>query len=221
MPILTTSSTPTNRLEAGEAPCHFCAQFTAPSDKDMSQAVLFESPRFVVWPSVGALIPGWLLIVPRRHTLTLAEMSDAELDELAMLRSQVRASLDPLGPVVCFEHGPCASGQEVGCGVDHAHLHLVPTEAEILAGAQRLFAPLSWRSIDSLAKGREALDTDESYLYVQDQKGREWLASHAEIPSQLIRKVIASHLGRPKDYNWRTHPEEPNVKKTVDIFSRS
>jgi diadenosine tetraphosphate (Ap4A) HIT family hydrolase len=201
--------------------CHFCSQLSAPSRGDASQTILFESTSFVVWPSVGALVAGWLLIVPRQHTLALAEMSGAKLDELAALRSHVGAGLGDLGPIVSFEHGPHAQGQEVGCGVDHAHLHVVPTDAEILAGTKKLFAPLTWQAVDSVAEGRNALDSDESYLYAQDQDGREWLASHTEIPSQLVRRVIASHLGRPEDYNWRTHPEAANIKRTVDILSRS
>jgi ATP adenylyltransferase len=200
--------------------CGFCRALEDPPDS-AAQTVLAESPAFVVWPSLGALIPGWTLILPKEHHLALAELSDEKLDELSSLHRLIQSKLTAsgFGSTVSFEHGPAFPGQEVGCGVDHAHLHVVPTDANVLEGAAHLFPALRWRKVSSIASARSGFIAGESYLYVEDQFGRSWLAHHSDIPSQLIRQVIAFDLGRSDEFNWRAHPQLKNVERTVEIFS--
>jgi hypothetical protein len=40
-----------------------------------------------------------------------------------------------------------------------------------------------------------------------------------EFGSQILRRAIASHIGRPEEFNWRTHPHELNIDKTINLFS--
>jgi diadenosine tetraphosphate (Ap4A) HIT family hydrolase len=222
MPPTTTSSPPLGHPANAElADCRFCSRLSEGGPATASETILFESANFVAWPSVGALVPGWVLIVPKRHALALAHLKDTELKELEELRQRVASQLSALGEVIAFEHGPHREGQEVGCGVDHAHLHLVPTRAEILASTRELFEPIDWRPVTSLSSARASLRSGLAYLYVEDQTGRRWLASHPEVPSQLIRRVIAAHLGRAEDYSWRRNPEEGNVALTIEFFERS
>src|ERR1035441_7404623 len=68
-------------------------------------------------------------------------------------------------PIVGFEHGPSAENHGTGCGVDHAHLHLLPLDCDLLTYV-RPFVPTSveWKACDweDLAKAHAAgLD----YLY--------------------------------------------------------
>ena len=36
--------------------------------------------------------------------------------------------VNPSTPVTMFEHGASHTGSIMGCGVDHAHVHLVPLD---------------------------------------------------------------------------------------------
>lgn len=53
--------------------------------------VLFESDHFIVVPCVGALTDWYVLIVPKRHTLSTGWMTSAEHQDLRVLRREVTA----------------------------------------------------------------------------------------------------------------------------------
>jgi diadenosine tetraphosphate (Ap4A) HIT family hydrolase len=109
--------------------CKFCEKFAGQSSVAWGEAtdqVLFESPNFVVVPSLGSILPGWLLIVPRNHFLCVGAMGDGLIHEMRQLRDEAAESLrSQIGPVTYFEHGPVKACTSVGCGIDHAHLHIV------------------------------------------------------------------------------------------------
>src|SRR4051794_17392481 len=88
---------------------------------------ILRTERFVALPSVGALVPGWTLVVPRRPLRNLSETSPQERTELAQIADTIAHALGMKGEhVYCFEHGSCEAGSLTGCGVDQAHLHIVP-----------------------------------------------------------------------------------------------
>src|SRR6266566_5391719 len=104
--------------------CNICRKFEQHGGgAELWDHVLFESRNFVVVPTVGAIIPGWLLLLPRKHFLCVGAMSDGLFCELLELRRVATKALsDSFGGVTCFEHGPAEPCTKVGCGVDHAHL---------------------------------------------------------------------------------------------------
>ena len=70
--------------------CKLCQKFG--SDAGGSEPwdrVLFASANFVVVPTVGSILPGWLLIVPREHFLCFGAMGDGLLCEAIDLRDEV------------------------------------------------------------------------------------------------------------------------------------
>src|SRR5579862_8951840 len=86
---------------------------------------LFESPNFVAVPSLGALVEGWLLLIPKCHVLSLGSLPDSTHEELNEFKEFLYAALiQCYGSASAFEHGPIIEKSAVGCGVDHAHLHI-------------------------------------------------------------------------------------------------
>lgn len=178
-----------------------------------------ESDRFVVWPSVGALVPGWLLIVPKQHELNLAGLPPEAMAELAGLRDRaVRYLRQRVGPVVQFEHGPARIGLSAGCGVDHAHLHVVPTDVDLLTGAMAFRPDLRWDAVPSLAAARPAVMGGLSYLFLRDQADRGWLTCGPDLPSQFFRRLIAHAVGKPEQHDWKSFPCPGNIEETVGLF---
>lgn len=195
--------------------CRFCAR-PAPSLPLPWNTILLESPHFVVMPSLGALVEGWLLIVSKAHYLCMGALPPAERAELQALTAQVSATLEACyGPVARFEHGPAVACQQVGCGVDHAHLHLVPTDCDLLAGAREILPDhVAWESADGLPSIYHYHAAGLPYLYLE-QQGRSFAATAPDLPSQFFRKVLARHVGEPGRWNWRECAFEPNVAATV------
>jgi len=111
---------------------------------------------------------------------------------------------------------PCVKRESVGCGVDHAHLHIVATSLDLLAGAKTTSQTrLQWRQVSGIQAAKPYVAEQMPYVFVQQARGDSWIGTASKIESQLIRKVIAAHAGRPGCWDWKTHPFENNVGETV------
>lgn len=200
--------------------CAFCSAMG--SDRhSLSETPLAKSRGFVAWPSLGAIVPGWTLVVPETHILALASLGPKRLRELHRFSASVRSKVErAFGPTVLFEHGSPVEGHEVGCGVDHAHLHVVPFRGSPNRSLRRLLPP-GTISIASagVSAAAEYLTQGLPYLFVEDQNRSGWLFVHPRIPSQAMRRVIAMSAGKADYFNWRDHPFVENVRATVATLS--
>ncbi len=200
--------------------CRLCANMgSGQLDQEPSpwDCVILQTPNFTVLPTVGAIVEGWLLVIPKDHYLCLGALSNELLSELQQVREFVSAMLQECyGPIAVFEHGPAQPKQLVGCGVDHAHLHVVPTSCDLVDGLrQDLQFPLEWRAVNGVQDAHEWYAAGLSYLYVEQPLGEAYIASHPRMGSQLFRKVIGRYAGRPESYDWRKFPERENVTSTI------
>ncbi len=186
-------------------------EFRADFDRPLIQSASFE-----VFPSLGSLVEGWLLVVPRAHRLSLAECSQRELEDLDSLRAVVAARLATMWhkPIVSFEHGPGRSGEPLGCGVDHAHLHVVPLAQGPFETARTIAPELVWAAFPAGIRGLADATAGSSYIYLEDEAGA-WLSVGEDLPSQLLRRAIAHDLGRSDEWNWRDHPQNETVGHTI------
>jgi len=201
--------------------CRFCTVFRSTVSNRSIQSwdkILFQSKNFTVFPSLGALIEGWLLIVPKDHALCLGGLSRELHSELDELRRQVSLALEECyGSVTVFEHGPAQPCHSVGCGVDHAHLHILPTQINLIEGVKEIFPePLKWEPVRSVQETASLYEAGLPYLYVEQTPGRGFVTTHPNLQSQMFRKVVAKHIGRLERYNWREFHGEDNILSTIE-----
>lgn len=197
--------------------CTFCRKFALNGfGSEPYDRVLFESPNFVAVPTLGSILPGWLLIVPREHFLCIGAFTSELMRELIDFREEVASALcAAFGPIAFFEHGPASPCSLIGCGVDHAHLHLVPTTLELRAGADRISSgALPWTNLDQLTTLSRYHAEGLPYLYLH-QFGESWICSPDVIESQLFRKVIATAVGQPQNFDWKRHSFLSSIEETV------
>jgi len=198
--------------------CNFCQKFGGTAGEErMADHILFESENFVVVPTIGSIVPGWLLIVPRSHFMSVGSFDAPMLHEFAGLQKTAAAALrDCFGTVSFFEHGAIRKGESVGCGVDHAHLHIVATEFDLVTGAKASGkSQLQWRSVSGIKSTKAYVAEQMPYIFVESLVGGAWIGSASWIESQLIRKVIAAYTGQPDCWDWKAHPFDNNVRETV------
>src|SRR5258706_12627640 len=121
--------------------CRFCDILFRNCPPGFWDRPLFESTNFVAIPSLGSLRKGWLLVVPKKHFLSTAALPPHLLQEMIKVKQALTEVLtESFGEIWAFEHGPAGGGRLAGCGVDHAHLHIVPLEIDLLQAA-RPFLP--------------------------------------------------------------------------------
>jgi ATP adenylyltransferase len=201
--------------------CSFCMLTVRKGAEDWNQPLL-ESDHFMVLPSLGALVEGWLLIVPKSHLISMGELSKALESEFLALKCEVVQLVENLyGSAATFEHGPSATKHQVGCGVDHAHLHVVPV-AHDLEAAVAPFLPTDaqWNNAD-LQSCRDAFRAGTDYLYLESRTRRGRILVHDQLGSQLFRRAIAQSIGAEGQFNWRQHPQFVNTSKTIDSVRKA
>jgi ATP adenylyltransferase len=180
--------------------------------------VLAESPSFVAFPSLGSLVAGWVLIVPRRPMLNLSGLSPAEWDELDEFQMQVSGRLRRFGSqLFVFEHGNRMAGGALGCGVDQAHLHLVPLPFDLLQSAIDFpDSDIQWSLQVDTVSFRNAVSTDVEYIGIMNPASATAVVGHVRQPtSQWVRRLIAKGLGRAEAWDYKHHPNVPNLLGTV------
>jgi len=175
--------------------------------------------EFAVVPSMGSLVPGWLLAVPRAAKLNLSGLSVAHRMSLSRLIDQASTALKGLpGEVYCFEHGSVRRGSLAGCGVDQAHLHIVPLEFDLVAAA-KLDGNIDWADLDAKNDPLTQLPKDGEYIAIWRRSDGVGLVGKPQEPtSQWVRRVIAHSLGASEEWNYRTHPQNLNVQATLAVL---
>jgi ATP adenylyltransferase len=201
--------------------CHICSWLGASGWKRVWNTPLFESKNFVVVPSLGALVPGWMLILPKFHYLSMGALPSAMVGEMEDLKRDLVFPVASIyGEVCAFEHGPGHTKRGVGCGVDHAHLHVVPVAFDLRSAVQSLLPPgVTWTEA-GFAERQLAFARGQDYLYLEQPLGKGQMAAHDQLGSQLFRRAIANHLGLTDEYNWREYPQITNIMSTVDSLQK-
>lgn len=196
--------------------CHLC-------DTDSSKTwnlSLMESQNFRVLPSLGALVEGWVLIVPKSHFLSMGALPSPLVSEMEHLKGVVARRLTRIyGTVSAFEHGPGSQQRKVGCGVDHAHLHMVPVNFDLLRAVTPLLPTDSRLEAATFTECQSSAKAESDYIYLEQPLGKGWMIRHQGLGSQLFRRAIAVRLGVPNEFNWRTHPQIRNVNSTIRAFA--
>jgi ATP adenylyltransferase len=205
-----------HRFSASDG-CRFCEMLIEGAADSATWTVVAETERFVAVPSIGALVPGWLLVIPKRHVLNLGALAPVDIEILESDLTAIGAWWsETFGPLTMFEHGPKEPSSNVGCGVDHAHMHLVPLDAfDLLAAAKQHLPALRWREINSLQAVNHGKDADEPYLYLRTPDGRSFLSHAPHIPSQALRRVLAIEQNRAEQYDWKAFPRLEVVRDTL------
>jgi ATP adenylyltransferase len=205
------------------AKCTICDELKLGVGRKAWNEPLIETGNFVVLPSLGALVDGWVLVVPKEHRISMGALPvelRGEAEEITrrarlLLRRQYRK------PIVAFEHGPSVENHGTGCGVDHAHLHLLPLGCDLFAYV-RPFVPAGqqWRACDweDLSKAHaQGLD----YLFLQSEARQPLMAVAHDFGSQVFRKAVASFLRMESEFSWREYPRVETVARTIGTLNEA
>jgi diadenosine tetraphosphate (Ap4A) HIT family hydrolase len=195
------------------------------SFRDAWDTPLFESPSFVAIPTVGALIEGWLLIVPKIPCLSFAELPKPLFCEFETFLAEVAGAVNAtFGSVSVFEHGPARPGNLIGCGVDYAHMHVLPAVCDLVQGAQSLAPAIQWRSVNSIADIQQFAGSGSGYWFVKPNFNLDdcyiGTCDSVKPVSQLFRRIIANHLGKSHQFDWKLYSGESIIAATVEKISQ-
>jgi len=194
--------------------CRFCGVGIEDPRAAYDRPVV-ESANFLVVSSLGGFVEGWLLVLPRRHFLNLRVMPPELRAECNRVVSEAAAMVERVyGPTVAFEHGPSCPGSPAGCSIDHAHMHVVPHRHEVRSDLEReLGGRLQLHPVKSVFAAVSP-PAEASYIFLQETTGERYLGFSEEIPSQLVRRILARRVGRGEQFDWRDDLALETVMRT-------
>ena len=194
--------------------CELCAELRGSSSRfstiygrHSESRILAKTNNFVVMPSIGMLGDAHLMVVSATHETAASKLSPPLKVELDQIVSALRNWLHGVvgQNVLVFENGDPAANGEMGCTISHLHVHLVATNAPI----DKIVA-----DVGALGRLREVAGLTEipasvaAYSFFDG--GDRALVIEQRLPSQTIRRLIASAIGEPR-WDWRQVEAEPKL----------
>lgn len=172
------------------------------------------TPNFVVVPTFGCFVPGYLLIVPRSHVLSFGQLDLVALAEVEDLLDRLTDRLIAAYglPVLGFEYGINTSGVR---RIEHAHWHLLSSDADLGGWLDQRLAGTPIASLVELPVGGDsyiAVRGQDEALTVYETGGP--LETHARI---RLRRTVAALDQRVADdaWDWADHRCAELIRATV------
>ncbi|WP_175484734.1 HIT family protein [Palleronia marisminoris] len=180
-----------------------------------SHRIIAKTDRFVVIPTLGQIFEGSLLILPTAHVETCAALDDGARAEMLGLVDNMVTRCAVWGSPIVFEHG-ATSAMGGGCGLHHAHLHVVPLPKRT---RPELMFPEASATAKDLAEAWRALSGSNHYLLIGHSDGvrlRNLDIHPGTFQSQFFRRRIAEHFSLDRPWDWRSYKGiEPAVLKVL------
>ena len=190
--------------------------------------ILWRNDDFALIPSLGPLVEGHLLLIPKHHDFSFANLSKTVLSRAEKLIASISQFFsEQARQTLIFEHGAiiqngCAYERRIkkamaGACTDHAHVHLVPglSATPVICEMERMRLHLRKRKLRHLCELPEAVEREFPYVIIGGSNIESWvLYVLEELPSQFMRQLVASLVGL-KEWNWSQSPRIHLVQKTV------
>jgi diadenosine tetraphosphate (Ap4A) HIT family hydrolase len=206
----------TEKKEMPDRKCRFCDIISGKYLYEDVDEPIATSNEYVAIASVGALIEGWTLIVPKKHQLSMRNIYTRH-DFSFFVHDIVRSLSLQYGPLFAFEHGSNKDGSITACGTDHAHLHIVPFSDSLIPKLRR--TSMEW----ILSKPSEiaGISKNNEYLfYCEIESEKTWhdtvgyLHILKEPVSQFFRYMVAADLGLSDVSDYKRFPHLDTAIKT-------
>lgn len=181
---------------------------------------LLGNNHFAVTPTLGSIVPNWVLIVPKIRVLSFAGLGTDWRSNLDPILDQVKNRLHTEGrELVCFEHGPASHGGSTGCGVDQAHLHVLALNSGFLEFIIQTNLALEWKSIHHVDPWSR-INRGQDY-YLMQSRDTCFVSYPEQSVSQFFRKAVARFVGQRDDWDYNLVPHYDNARRTIRRFAVS
>ena len=200
-----------------QSDCLFCKLLAGKPVHE--QASLYESENFLVIPGSGAFLDGYMMILPKSHVMSCAELDYKQRMEMLQVIDDVKYILRNIyrKNILVWENGSGLDGRgKPKTSIVHAHIHVCPSTLNVLETTKATgikIHPIDFENLPDYKRN--------SYLLIMDYD-ENWYISYNPnmyIPRQYVRQMIAlEHNINSELWNWRRFPFWDNVEKTGNTF---
>ena len=194
--------------------CPFCLEFSQnkslPVFKEIcypyDNRVLYDTGKSVIIPTIGCIIPNYLLIVPKKHVHSLSSLDADYISDVESVSNLLESKFENC---TFFEHGS-SNERSAGTSIKHVHLHFLPIDIDLKKYTPEFtYFEKSFKEIKKI-KGE--------YLSIRYKRTSYFTQVTDALPSQYLRRIFAKTMGIEDLYNWRRYPFVENMKLTYDIW---
>lgn len=204
--------------------CYYC-NFLKTLPRKRTRKIIYETEDFFVYSTIGQFISGYLLIIPKKHIMSLAQLSPELRRKFLEVLKDVKQILKltyNCSNILVWENGTSnLEKEEAKDSVVHAHVHVVPSNLTATKIQQISGIAFTRIQFDQLSKY-----FNSSYLLIQDTFNSCWCINnnpHTYIPRQYIRQLLADEYKIEGDdlWNWHLHPFYEKMKETDDTIVKA
>lgn len=185
--------------------CKFCQIGVGIHPSELDRPI-YEDADYYAVASIGGFVPGWTLVFPKRHIFNLSDDYQKPAFQ-ECLRTVTSLVSSEFGRCVHFEHGAAWQNSQTGCGVNHAHIHIVPFSKDLESLSATARADLEWQKVS--VSGIQAVSRRSEYLFCSDafvsSDSTGLLAPLYSPESQFFRRLIAKSQGLHTLYDYKQH----------------
>ncbi|ACF45688.1 conserved hypothetical protein [Prosthecochloris aestuarii DSM 271] len=192
--------------------CEFCTELSSFSlsrigeiykDENIKNRIVAESNNFIVMPTIAPIVPYSYLVLPKEHYETYAQIPSNYYNELLALIENVRNKLDR--NVILFEHG-AKSCTNSGCGVYHAHIHIVPIVSDF---NHNCLVGQNSSGVKDFYELMEILKNNSNYIFYRDNKSDLFyntsnIQNSDLFVSQYLRRWLQKTQHINKNWDWKS-----------------
>ena len=201
--------------------CRFCSIQKGNKTFEVIDTPIIENENYYLLSSVGALVEGWTLVIPKEHEYSMKKhYTNSSFYSFINDCIHIIKKAYGVNKVIVFEHGANKFGSMTACGTNHSHIHIVPLNDSLLNDFSKTLsiAKMKFDQVESYVKDSEyllysdvedKLETSECYIHLLE-----------EPISQFFRKILASKLGCPEKYNYREHNNIEISNSTVKTLQK-
>lgn len=185
---------------------------------DFDDRIFMENASGVAVVSLGQIVEGYAVVFGREDRISLRSLDNHDRRHfLRFVRSARQRVEQRFGPTVMFEHGASCAGTNVSCGVDRIHVHIVPyTSRSLKNELKKAFQCVATAStIEQMLQQLSSWGIVRPYFWIEDRDGVSLFSYGKKRESQVVRRVIARHVGMDERWNWREHPTQDAAERVA------
>jgi len=200
--------------------CDFC-KITNYKNLELAQGViLYEDELLVIFPARGAPVPGYLMIITKKHINSFAELTKQELLHVESVVANIMQLYRKYFNVnsILLEHGSTKNGRHPQ-SIVHAHLHLIPFNFNN-AIEDELIQKLRLKKIFNYQDIRSGAGLD--YWFYRSPEGEYYFSTNVlDAPRSIFMNLIANQIGLATPYEWRnSKTKDDYVHEMKQIFEK-
>lgn len=189
--------------------------YIEPTGIEPYSRLIFRTSVVDVLAGLGSMIPGYVLLLPRRHVRSMGELTVPEITHVFDVAWRMRDRIAEVfgGEVVLIEHGSSGPYRSAsGACIDHAHIHLFPLNPGTDPG--QFMIPNS-HPVYGITELSAIAQLGKNYYFCAFDRFTGYVAVEPRLKSQQARRIWAEALGMRDEWDWAVFPFLTNAHVTA------